>query len=229
MRDVSLARMLLAEDLLLLAYDDDTVYRIGAGNLEYALTGAMLIELAERGRIDVIEEDGTAHLRLDVVDSTPTGSPLLDEWLAKIVRMDGTKPKDVVLELSGELADRLLAGLTDRGIVHRGEGQAPGIMPVARWSDEDSDHEQHLVRQMECVLVEGAQPDQRTGALISLLTAIDGVPTVAGADREQVATRAKKIAEGYWGSEATRKAVEEITAVVMLTVMVPTMAALSAS
>lgn len=218
--------MLLAEDLLLLAYDDDTVYRIGTGALEYALTGAMLIELAERGRIDVTEEGGTAQLRLEVVDSAPTGHPLLDEWLVKMVRVDGSKPKDVVLELGGRLADRLLAGLTDRGIVRRDEGRAPGIIPVARWSAEDHDHERDLLRRMEGVLVDGGRPDQRTGALISLLTAIDGVPNVAGADREQVAERAKKIAEGHRGSEGARRAVEEITAVVMLTVMVP-MAALS--
>lgn len=221
--------MLLAEDLLLLAHYDDTGYRTPADTIELALAGAMLIDLAEHGRVDVVEdtEAGGAY-RLEVVDRTPTGHPLLDEWLVKTLETGLSKPTDVVLALAGKLADRLMAGLNDRGILRRQPGTVPNLIPMARWPSEDAHHEQDLLDQLRRVLVDGAQPDQRTAALISVLTAIDGVPPVAGgADRDKIGVRAKEIAEGHWTSENTRRAVEEITAVVMLSIMVPTLSSAS--
>jgi len=50
-------------------------------------------------------------------------------------------------------------------------------------------------------LVHGIAADERTGALISLLSAVDAVPTVidpreAGIDKRELKQRAKAIAQG---------------------------------
>lgn len=223
--------MLLAEDLLLLAHDDDTGFRTAAETIELALAGSMVIELAMRGRVDVVEDDEAGGgYRLEVVDRTPTGHALLDEWLIKIVQVTPAKPKDAVLAVTGNLSGRLLAGLHERGILQRRPGQLPGFIPLARWSPDDAHHERALLERLRQVLVEGRNPDERTAALVSVLTAIDGVPRVPGdVDRAGIAARAKEIAEGHPTSGTARRAVEEITAVVMLSIMVPTLVASAGS
>lgn len=198
--------MLLAEDLLLLAYDDETGRRNGVSNLEYALAGAMLVELAELGRIDVIGENGDKHkARLKVLDSEPSGTPVTDQVLGKVAGMDGRKPKDVVYAISGKLIEPLLGALAARGILSKERGRILGIFPVTRWPAEDSSHEQEVRERLRAVLVDGAEPDERTGSLISLLTAIDAIPQVIDkSDRETAVRRAHEIADGSWAGQATR-------------------------
>ncbi len=49
--------MLIAEDLLLLAYDDEKGKPVGViSHLEHSLAGALLVELALLDRVDVTEE-----------------------------------------------------------------------------------------------------------------------------------------------------------------------------
>jgi len=52
------------------------------------------------------------------------------------------------------------------------------------------------------------------------------VPRVVGAaDRKLAKQRAKAIAEGNWASDATRKAIEEMTAVVATAAIIPVITA----
>ena len=77
----------LAEELLLLAYDDETgkatMPRI---SLDLGMAAAVLVELALAGR--VAYADGN----LAVVDPTPTGEPIADAVLAKIAADDPAHP-----------------------------------------------------------------------------------------------------------------------------------------
>lgn len=206
--------MLLAEELLLLAYDDDTGRKDGASNLDYALAGAILIELADQAKVEI---DGEGRkTRLAVRDSTPSGHPVLDEWLAKVEKLDGRKPKDAVWKLHSGLAARLLEGLAERGILRKERDKVLGLFPTTRWPAQDSSHEEDLRRRLHAALVEGAQPEPRTAAVIALLHAISDISRhVEKADRKAAKQRAKEISESNWASDATRKAVEEMTAVVV--------------
>ena len=73
----------LAEELLLLAYDDETgkatVSRIG---LDLGMAAAVLVDLALAGR--VVYGDGG---NLVVKDRTPTGDPIADAVLAKVAEL----------------------------------------------------------------------------------------------------------------------------------------------
>jgi Golgi phosphoprotein 3 (GPP34) len=75
--------MLIAEDLLLLLYGDESGKPVLASTeLDYALAGAVLLELAMLGRIDVAGTGETVRSgRLVVRDPSPTGSAILDERL----------------------------------------------------------------------------------------------------------------------------------------------------
>lgn len=213
--------MLLAEDLLLLSYDDDTGRKSGMGNVEYALAGAVLIELAERGKLDVTEKG-----RLVVVDDTPTGQVILDDWLGKAAKYDGKKPKDAVPSLSSGLADRLLTSLAERGILREEKGKVLGIFPTTRWPAQDSSHELALRERLRWVLVDGAEPDEHTAPLIALLSAVDAVGEVVEKhERKDANRRAAQIAKGNWASAATKKAVEELTAAIVVAVTVPVVVA----
>ncbi|MBA0126360.1 GPP34 family phosphoprotein [Haloechinothrix sp. YIM 98757] len=215
--------MMLAEDLLLLASDDDTGRRIGMNNLEYALAGALLIELVGLERVDVADDEDAA-VRLTVRDGAPPGEDFLAGILDTVAELDGRKPKDVILGLSGVLATRLLDGLAERGVA-RADGDAPpAILPVSRWPSEESSHEYDVRARLRRALLEDEEPDERTAALISLLAAIDAVPRVAeGVDRAAMRKRAKSIAEGQWATGRNARAIEEITAMVMVAALAPTM------
>ena len=63
----------LAEDLFLLACEEATGRpRIPAAHLELGLGGALLLDLALRGRVALVDD------HVVVADRTPVGAPLLD-------------------------------------------------------------------------------------------------------------------------------------------------------
>jgi hypothetical protein len=127
--------MLIAEDLLLLLYDDESGKPIaGSPGLDYALAGAVLIELTLIGKLDITgSADGVKPGRLKVVDPAPTGDPILDERLAYVTGNPGKKPKDHMGQLSKRLRDQLLARLVERGILQADESRVLGLFPVTRW------------------------------------------------------------------------------------------------
>lgn len=127
--------MLIAEDLLLLLYDDESGKPI-AGNpgLDYALAGAVVIELTLLGKVDVAGDGDTVKPgRLKVLDTTPTGDAVLDERLAILAQKAGAKPKDLMGKLSKKLRDQLLVRLAERGVLEADKGKVLGLFPVTRW------------------------------------------------------------------------------------------------
>ena len=78
--------MLLAEDLLLLLTDDDSGKLAASGaEVDVALGGALLVELALMERVDIAGPDESVREgRLLVRNPGPTGDGLLDETLAAV-------------------------------------------------------------------------------------------------------------------------------------------------
>jgi hypothetical protein len=224
--------MLLAEDLLLLLLDDSSGRPVTDGTkLDHALAGAVLLELTLRGKVDVAAPgEDVRKGRLVVRDESPTGEPILDHGLSIVDDREGSKPANVLGKLAKGLRERLLAGLADRGVIRQEKGRVLGIFPTTRWPAEDSTHENSLRATLSGVLVQGLTPDPRTGALVSLLAAIDVVPKVVDApDRKAVRRRAKEISEGAWAAEAVKKAVAAVNAATMAAVTAATTASTTSS
>lgn len=221
--------MLIAEDLLLLLYDDETGKPIaGSPGLDYALAGAVLIELTLNGKLDITgQADGVKPGRLKVLDATPTGDPILDERLAFVVDRPGKRPKDQIGRLSKKLRDQLLSRLAERGVLEADQGRMLGLFPVTRWPAKDARHEAEVRSKLESVLKVGTTPDERTGALIALMSALNVVPKVVtdAVDKKALKRRAKQIAESDWAAEAVKKAVTEMQAAVTAAVVASTTAA----
>ena len=212
--------MLLAEDLLLLLTDDRTGRLLASSTeVDVALGGALLVELALGDRVDLAGAS-EARGRLFVRDTSPTGDELLDDALAKIAAKESKRPEDVVRRLGKGLRDRLYARLADRGVLREESGRILRVLPVHHWPATDAGHEDEVRGRLAEALRTGVVDDPRIAALISLLHALKAVGTVidpasAGVSKHELNANAKRIAEGDWGAEAVRQAIEALLAAVV--------------
>lgn len=214
--------MLIAEDLLLLLTDDRTGSLVVASNqVDVALGGALLIELALAHRVDVAGEDGAVRRgRLFVTDEGPTSDVLLDEALAVLVEKQGKKPRDVVPRLGKGLRARLRGRLAEQGLLHEESGKILGVFPTHRWPSSDAAHEDSVRALLMQALRSGGTDDVRIAALVSLLHSLKAVakvvdPAVVGVTKKELNENAKRIAEGGWASEAVRQAIDAMLAAVI--------------
>ena len=207
---------LIAEDLLLLLLDDRKG-TISGSYTRTALGGAVLVELALAEAVTVEEKKKVWRSAKVYAETTPRSlDPVLERARATIAEKERSA-QDLVDRLGKGLDDELAERLVQKGILERRDGRILGLFPVTRWPAVDSAHEEAVRRSLTAVLVEGAEPDARTAALIALLQAIgrahktvphDGLPT------SEVRKRAKRIAEGDWAAKAVKDAVEASTAAI---------------
>jgi hypothetical protein len=225
--------MLIAEDLLLLLYDDESGKPItGNPGLDYSLAGAVLIELTLLGKVDIAAAgDDVKEGRLKVLDTSSTGDAILDERLAVLAEKGGQKPKNLLNKLSKHLRDQILARLAERGILTADKDKVLGLFPVTRWPAKDARHEAEVRTALGSVLKVGTQPDERTAALIALLSSLNVVPKVItdAVDKKALKNRAKEIAESEWAAAAVRKAVQEVQAAITAAIVVSSSAGSSGS
>jgi hypothetical protein len=216
---------LIAEDLLLLLLDDAKGTVSTWGKTDAVLGGAVLAELAVDGLVTVDEH--TSIWRTDKVRaSEPVPAdldPVLAEALARIAEKDRSA-RDVVTRIGKGLERRLATGLAERGVLERREGRVLGLFPRTTWPAADLTHEAEVRRTITACLVDGAQPDERTGALIALLAAIDQAHTAVvpgtGLKKRELGKRAKQIAEGQWAAKAVKDAVDAAAAAAAMVVIV---------
>ena len=163
----------LAEELLLLAYDDETgkatMPRI---SLDLGMAAAVLVELALAGRIAYV--DGS----LVAVDPTPVGEPILDAVLARIADDTPHSPSSWVQRLRHGLRDRILGDLVQRGAVRDVEETELGFIVVHRYPAVDRSVEEDSRRRLAEALADGQLPDERTAALATLLAVLRMEPAL---------------------------------------------------
>ncbi len=217
------ARLALPDELLLLALDDERGTRAHATELEPGLAGAVVLDLALRGRLDV--PDKTVR----VVDATPTGDAVLDRALQTIA--DAPKPRapkwwvgHLQKGVREQVADRLVAS----GALRRDEQKLLWIFPVTRLPAGDPGSESAVRARLDAAVLRGVTPDDRTAALAALVHATNLRSTVfPGADRRAVKKRLADLAEGQWAAEAVRRAVQEMAAATTAAATAATTAATS--
>ena len=219
--------MLIAEDVLLLATDDATgKATISALQLDPALAGAVLIELVVAGRVNLLGEGRQA--KVVVTDGTPLGDPVLDVALQSLIDKGPCKPVQAIRLLAKGLRARLNDLLVQRGILRRESGKVLGLFPTTRWPARDSGPEQDVRALVVGVLLNGQEPDGRTAAVISVLTAADMLKTVVQRpDIKAAKARGKDIGAGNWAGDSIRKVIQETQAAMTAAVMVSTTAAIA--
>ncbi|MDP9814164.1 GOLPH3/VPS74 family protein [Spirilliplanes yamanashiensis] len=184
----------LAEELLLLAYDDETgkatVSRIG---LDLGMAAAVLVDLALAGRVAY----GPGGM-LIVTDPTPTGDPIADAVLAKVDGDDPHTPAQWVQRLRHKLRERVLEDLVARGVVRDVDETAMGHIHIHRYPAADRAFEHEIRERLATALTTDVAPDERTAALATLVCAARMEPALKlpPEDRERVHERLEAIAAG---------------------------------
>ena len=205
---------LIAEDLLLLLLDDERG-TVTSSHADVALGGALLLELALAEAVHVRERTSIwSGAKVAVTPGARVADPVLAEALARVAERERSA-SDLVNRLGRGARSALTARLADRGILRREDGRVLGLFPRTRWPEADGTHEDEVRRRLTAVLVQGLDPDPRTGALVALLSAVDKAPSaveLAGVPARDVRRRAKQVAEGAWAAKAVRDAIAAATA-----------------
>lgn len=219
--------MLIAEELLLVGTDLEGRNLLGS-HRTIVLGGALLTELALRERLD-IDDRG----RLRVVEGGSTGDPVLDEALVRFGEREGKKPKDVLDRVGKKLQQPLFDSLVRRELVRPEPVKALGLTLSTRWPVVTSGPRDATLTDLVRVITRAQEANSRTGALISLVYAVDALPRVLtkelrpGMTNREVKRRGKEVTKGRWASEAVVKAVQEAAAATMAAVGAATAASSS--
>jgi hypothetical protein len=212
----------LSEEVMLLSLDDESGATKAQTNIGWAAAGGVLVELTLAGRIDVAED------RVTVVDPAPTGMPHLDGQLARIA--DQGRPvavKDCLRRAAKDAADGATQALVDRGLLREEKKRILGLFPVHRYPEVDGAGEAELRRRLTRVVVEGAEPDERTASLVALLhgARLRGLAFPQREGRKEIEARMARIADGQWVQPAVRRAIEQAQQVMMAVIVSTTTAA----
>ena len=161
------------EEILLLMLDDDGLFLpIRGGAVEHILVGAVLMDLAFANRIDTDPE------KLQVLDSTPTGNPLLDGALEHIAGAGETMNTKAWVEVlarehAADIRQRAMDSLIERGILEAKDEKFLWVFHSRRYPTIDGRVQRGVKLRMEDVLLSDDMPDPRDVALVCLVDACD--------------------------------------------------------
>lgn len=200
--------VILAEELLLLAYDDQTG-RHKVQNLDQGIAGAILLDLVLEGHIDLPGKHVT------VTNSDPAGHPLLDEALQEMTKNKPRRPNTWVDKLHRGSSRRVVDGLVSQSLLRHDTDRVLGIFPYRRYRPVSTSVKSDAKRRLEGLVTGQHDADARTAALGALVYAMNmEKQAVPGHPRRQVRRTFKTVAEGSWAAGATSKAIRAAQAAV---------------
>lgn len=215
--------MLIAEELLLVGSDERGRNLMGTSR-NLAVAGAFLTELAVRERLAVQDK------RLRVLDPGSVGDHLLDDALVRFTEQEGKRPKDVLDRIGKQLHQPVLDSLVRQELVRPDPVKVLGVTLTTLWPALPGGRREAILADLGRVLTGAQEADTRTGALISLLHAVDALRKAVpedlrpGLSTRDVKRRGKEVLEGRWAPESVARAVEEAAAA-MVAIMAATGAA----
>ncbi len=158
------------EIILLMLHDDDGSFvRVPSWSRDYAIGGAILMDLAMENRIDTDLEN------LILLDDTPLGDNLLDPTLAEIAAGEEQQSARYWLERTAssgeEIQEATLARLVDHGIIERHDDRVLWVFRARRYPMIDGTAEREVKLRIMQVLFSDEIPDPRDVVLICLADA----------------------------------------------------------
>ena len=206
-------KLSMPEELLLLMLDDERgVLREGAGLAgDYALSGALLAELALAGRID------SDPAKVWVADPAPTGDELQDEVLARITADAFEHDTRYWIETLGTDADgfrdTLLKGLVVKGVLRAESGRFLWVFAERRYPAVSGKEEREVKARILGVLFDDEIPDPRDSLLIGLCRAAGLFALIlAPAELERVQPRIEQVSNLEELNRSLTDAIREIYA-----------------
>jgi hypothetical protein len=204
-------KLTLAEELLLIALDDETGRPIDLPPfwLDTALAAAILMELCLVGRLD------TDPARLVVVSPEPTGSAILDEVLAQVVADSATHPSGIwirrIATRGHELREQVTDGLVSRGVLKSVEKRLLWVFKTRIYPPTSGLEEQEVRSRIMTLLNNTEIPDPREALLVGLLSATNIIGhLLSKSEAQRLAPRIEQIARLEEISRSLDESVREI-------------------
>lgn len=210
----------VAEEMLLLVLDDNSGTFITEPdiNINYALAGAVLADLALKGRIEADPD------KLFVLDPKPTGDAVQDAVLARISEADEVQDTAYWVAEIGqrgeEVREHLLARLVERGILKRVEEKVLWVFETRRYPMIDGREEREVKKRiLDTLLSEGA-PSHEDAVIISLADSCNLFRQMLG-DREleNLRSRIETIADSETIGLAVGETIRQVRASVAPMIM----------
>ncbi len=196
----------LAEDIILLLLDDDSgkLASIDLMTLNYAMAGAVLMDLALRNKIDTDLES------LIVADSTPTGLQMLDTYLDKISgenKENNTRYWLTELSNYGEdIVDSALNMLVEKKILKTEEKKILWVIGTRVYPMIDDKEEKEVKRRIVDLLMSDEIPTPQDVVLVSLMDTCSLFTTILSSKEvERLSSRIEQIRKlDLIGQEVTK-------------------------
>ncbi|ULR51998.1 GOLPH3/VPS74 family protein [Streptomyces deccanensis] len=200
----------LGEEILLLSLDDTTGEARLPLRTPYAIAAAALLERALSGAGDAV--DGAEG-------AGGSGEGALPDDIGKWLHEHRTAEYEAALR-----------GVLDKGLIRKEKRRVLLVFRTTRYPEADGTVESALRGRLAEVVLEGAEPDPRTAALISLLHHGE-LQTLAFPDADSEDSPARRrmaeIADRHWADPALRRMAETaaataaaLTAAAMVTTVV---------
>ncbi len=157
-----------AEEILLLLLDDENgrFAPVDEGALQFALAGAVLMDLALENRID------TDLQKLVLVDTKATGDAMLDSALVEIAaserRRDARYWVEQLVSRAEDIRSRALERLIAKGILERREDRFLWVFRARRYPVIDGAAEREVKLRIRDVLFKDEIPGPRDVVIICL-------------------------------------------------------------
>ena len=208
---------LLAEDVLLLLFDPKSgVFRGEGSTLFHILAGSVLTELALEERVEIDERMTLRGRQVRAVtDTAPTDPLLLTTWERVVARP--TDVHSLILEVGPCMRAPFIDRLEERGRIRTEKTRFLGFIPDIAITLAESSRRDELLAAARAVLLDGAEPDARTAAIVALLSASGQLPAMH-ADipwSGSVYTRGVEMQKGNWGAAAAAESVARTTAAIL--------------
>jgi len=210
----------IAEEMLLLVLDDKSGTFITESdiNINYALAGAAIADLALKGRV---EADAT---RLLVLDAAPTGDAVQDAVLSRIAAADEVRDAAYWVAEIGQRGDELRESLLDRlvarGILKRVEEKLLWVFETRRYPMVDGREEREVKKRiMDALLSEGAPP-HKDAVIVGLVDACNLFgQMLGGRELDNLAPRIEQIAASDAIGQAVGETIRHVRAAVAPMIM----------
>jgi Golgi phosphoprotein 3 len=214
----------LIDQLTLLALDDEKgTFVADSTAYTYAITGAIIMELALEERIDLSGE------KVVVKDQTKTGDKIIDTYFATIIESEKERKIKSWVDRFGNKANKIQRDTIDKliknRILEKREDKILWIFSYNKYLAHNPRPENKLRRRLYDIIVNSHRPELKEIMLLNLIESCSLGKEVFG--KEQVKTfknKLKSINEYDHLGDAVNKSVKEICDAInaMLVIMIST-------
>ncbi|MFO7724375.1 MAG: GPP34 family phosphoprotein [Oceanipulchritudo sp.] len=194
----------LAEQLLLLALDDETgkLRPLPDQSLDYALAGAIIADLTRVGRVAVGGET------IEIIDRTPVESAPEDIGLQELAKAEITNLRGALSHLAGDahgLRKRLIGQLVEKRILKEEDREFLWVFHFSRYPLADPTAENAIRQRLRNRILKKEVPASETDRVLISLVHVCDLESLLLSEEEREA-HAERIRE-IWSRDRIGKAV----------------------